>query len=86
MDEVIGVGLLASIVHHLLDILISHIFLKVHSVDNVFADCSCKKDRLLLNDTNLRVIPFLVEFLDVASIEENLTFLRVVESLNQGDD
>ena len=83
MDEVIGVRLLASIVHHLLDILISHIFLKVHSVDDVFADCSCKKDRLLLNDANLRVIPFLVELFDIASIEENLAFLGVVESLNQ---
>ena len=83
MDEVIGVGLLASIVHHLLDILISHIFLKVHSVDDVFADCSSKKDRLLLNDANLRVIPFLVELFDIASIEENLAFLGVVESLNQ---
>ena len=40
----------------------------------------------MLNDGNLVVVPLRVQLPDVASVEKDLTFFRVIESLDQRDD
>ena len=84
MDKVIRARLFCGIVHHILDILLG-LMLKIESVGDVFADCAREQDGLLLDDSDLIVVPLGVKLLDIAAIEQHLALLGVIEALNEGD-
>ncbi len=85
MDEVISVSLATGIIHHGFNLFIS-LILEIQAVANVFADASREENRLLLNNSDVVMVPSWVKVLDVASIEKNFTRFRVVESLNKRND
>ena len=82
VDKVISIGLVAYIIHHLFDLLIVHV-LVIEAVADVLSYSSRKQHWLLLYDSDLIMVPFWIEFLDVNTIEKDLTFIRVVEALDQ---
>ena len=81
MDEVVCVRLLASIVDHLLNLIVFFI-VQVETVGDIVANGAREKHGLLLNDGNLSMEPSWFQLLNVPPVEQNLTFLWVVESLN----
>ena len=82
MGKVVRACLTTGIVHHSNDFLL-RLMLKIESVGDVFADCAREQDRFLLNDSDLVVVPLRVKLLDVATIEEHLALLGVIEALNE---
>ena len=85
MNKVICISLAASIIHQRFYLLIIH-RVDVQAVSYVLSDSSREQYRLLLDDGNLIVVPLRVQLPDVASVEKDLTFFRVIESLDQRDD
>lgn len=85
MSELISVCLSACIVNQSLNLFVS-LVVQVKAVSNVLTNRTGEKDWLLLDNRDLTVVPFRVQFPDVTSVEEDASFLRVVESLNQRDD
>ena len=84
MDKVIRACLTRGIIHHSNDFLLC-LVLKIESVGDVFADCAREQDGLLLDDSDLIVVPLGVKLLDIAAIEQHLALLGVIEALNEGD-
>ena len=82
MDKVVCVSLAASVIHKRFYLLITH-RVDFQAVGNVLSDSAREQHRLLLNYGNLIVVPLGVQLPDVASVEKDLTFIRVIESLNQ---
>ena len=85
VDEVVGISLAASLVNPLLNLLIIEIG-NIESVDDVVNDGARKEHRLLLNDSNLIVVPLWVKVSQVLTIEENASRIRIVKALNQRND
>lgn len=84
MGKFIRACLTTSIVHHSNDFLLG-LMLKIESVGDVIADSAREQDGLLLDDSNLIVVPLGVKLLDIAAIEQHLALLGVIEALNEGD-
>ena len=84
MGKVIRARLTTSIVHHSNDFLLC-LMLKIEAVGDVIADRAREQDGLLLDDSDLIVVPLGVKFLDIAAIEQHLALLGVIEALNEGD-
>jgi len=85
VDEVVSVGLATSIVHKCFDLIIVHA-VQVETVSDVLTDCAREQDWLLLHNSDLIVVPLGVEIAHIFTVEEDAAFLRVVKSLDQGDD
>ena len=81
MDEVEGVRLVTSIVHHRLYFL-SGLVPKVETIDDVLTDGTGEQNRFLLDDGDLIMVPLGVKLFDVASIEEDFALNGVVEPLD----
>jgi len=82
VDEIVSVGLTASVVHQLRDFL-SIFALQVKAVGDVIANSAREENGLLLNNGDLVMVPLGVELLDVVSVEKNFTRSGVVESFNE---
>ena len=78
-DEFVGVGVLES----LDDFIVSGVRL---SIFHIFFDGSVEKDRFLSHIPNLLSVVLQVDIFQISSINEHLTFLRVIESFQQLDD
>ena len=57
MDEVVGIGLAASIVHQFLNLCIVHA-VQAETESNVLADCTGEEHWLLLDNGDLVMVPF----------------------------
>lgn len=85
MDEVIGVRLPTSLIHHFRNILV-RLLSDVKTIQNVLLDSAAKEHRLLLHKRDLLVVPSWLQSSDIFSIEENRTRIRFVESFQHRDD
>ena len=85
MDKVVCIRLFASTVHHLFNHWITQLG-EVVAIKNVVLNRATKKNRFLLDQADLFVVPAWVEFFDVCAIVENTTFLTIVEPLNHRND
>jgi hypothetical protein len=85
-DEVVAVGILASGLEHVVDLLLGFVSDR-NSVKDVVLNGVGEQNRLLLHDSNLRLmVPGVVDVLQVNSIVGEFTEDRVVPALDQGDD
>jgi len=85
VDKVVSIRLVTSFVHHLLNLLVT-LVLNVKSIEDVLLDCSREKDRLLLDERDLLVVPPWLQFSDVLAIKKDSAICWLVESLNHRYD
>lgn len=85
MDKVVGISMLCRFVKHGCD-LFFRTSLNIQSVTHVFSDGAREQDRLLLNDSQLLMVPTGVQVFDVDAIELNRALVRVIEPLHQSND
>lgn len=85
MDKVISIGLAASIVHQLFDLCIVHA-VEAETESNVLSDCTGEEHGLLLDNSDLVMVPFGVQIFDICAIKDDLALIRVIETLNHLND
>lgn len=68
MDEIVSTGLLASFIEHLFQLVLS-IRSRVKSVENVRADVTREEYWLLLHNSNLLMVPFGVQKVNIDIVE-----------------
>ena len=82
VQEFVCVRRLASIIDHGLNLCVS-LVIKLEAVGDILADGSGEEHGLLLHNCDLLVEPLRVKLLDVASVEEDLALLWVIEALHK---
>ena len=82
VQEVVCVRLVASIVDHGFNLRI-RLVIELEAVGDILADRAGEEHGLLLHDCDLLVEPLGVKLLDVASVEEDLALLWVIEALHE---
>jgi hypothetical protein len=87
LDEFVNRGLLASFVEHKKDFFVVLVFSisLFDTVQNVVPDGILEKNGLLLDNSDLTVIPFTVDLSDVTTVEFDSTGAREVELLQHGN-
>ena len=85
MGKFVGACLLGRLIYHSNDLILA-LALQVNTVSDIFTDAAREEDWLLLDDSDLVMVPLWVQILDVLAIEKHFTFDRVVEALEEGDD
>lgn len=86
-DEIVDRGLLAGIVKHIQEVDLSLTFSVsiFNTVEDVVSDGIVEENGLLLDNSDLTVVPSTVEKSDITAIEGHLSGKREVELLQHGD-
>jgi len=82
VQEVVCVRLVASIVDHSFNLRVC-LVIELEAVGDILADRAREEHGLLLHNCDLLVEPLGVKLLDVASVEEDLALLWVIEALHK---
>ena len=82
VQEFVCVRLVASIVDHSFNLRV-RLVIELEAVGDVLADRAREEHGLLLHNRDLLVEPLGVKLLDVASVEEDLAFVWVIEALHK---
>ena len=82
VQEVVCIRLVASIIDHGFNLRVS-LVIELEAVGDILTNRAREEHGLLLHDCDLLVEPLGVKLLDVASVEEDLTLIWVIEALHK---
>lgn len=82
MHKVERVGFASCFVHEELDFIFS-LTHEIQTVEDVFFDCARKEYRFLLDDSDLIVEPFWVQFFHIFPIKENFAHQWIIKAFNK---